>query len=198
MEAENGRGEMAAGAGSARSRILDAAEPLFQQNGFARTTMDAIAAQARMSKRTLYAEFADKRTILETVLDRFITGRFETIADLSRDSLDDHAALVVIAQGLGSAAVDAPAMAMYRLLIGEAQHLPALAEKANRHGLFQSLQMMHGPLDRLGVVDHTTAGRMIYDLVVLAPLHRRLMDLHDADIPAQDVIDVVLAGFARR
>jgi TetR/AcrR family transcriptional repressor of mexJK operon len=129
MEAENGRGEMAAGAGSARSRILDAAEPLFQQNGFARTTMDAIAAQARMSKRTLYAEFADKRTILETVLDRFITGRFETIADLSRDSLDDHAALVVIAQGLGSAAVDAPAMAMYRLLIGEPNIFPPLPKR---------------------------------------------------------------------
>jgi AcrR family transcriptional regulator len=198
MEIGSSHGEMGANVTNARSRILNAAEPLFQQNGFARTTMDAIAAQARMSKRTLYAEFADKRTILETVLDRFIAGRFEAIADLSRDSLDDRAALVVIAQGLGSAAVDAPAMAMYRLLIGEAQHLPALAEKANRHGLHQSLQMMRGPLDRLGVMDQVTAGRMIYDLVVLAPLHRRLMDLHDPDIPAQVVIDVVLAGFARR
>jgi AcrR family transcriptional regulator len=47
--------------------VLGAAMTLFMRDGFA-ATMDAIAAAARMSKRTLYARYPDKLVLFEAVL----------------------------------------------------------------------------------------------------------------------------------
>lgn len=183
---------------AARARILDASETLFREHGFARTSMDAIAAAARVSKRTLYAEFADKRALLEAVLDRFIAGRFEIIVGRSQHWQDDRAMLIAMAQGLADAALAEKASAMFRLLIGEANHLPALAARAHRHGMARALDMMCDPLKRLGVADPGTAGRLIYDLVVLAPGHRALLGVQDGDMPAEQIVDIILAGVADR
>ena len=191
-------GDAATAVSDARFRILEAAEALFRERGFGRTSMDAIAAIARISKRTLYAEFADKRAILEAVVDRFIAGRFEIIVGLSQQSQDDRGTLIAIAQGLADAALADEATAVLRLLIGEANQLPALAERANRHGLTHSLDLMRGPLERLGVEDTTTAGRLIYDLVVLAPGHRALLCAKEADVPIEQIVDIVLSGVDRR
>lgn len=191
-------GEKAVVASDARSRILKASESLFRGKGFARTSMDAIAAMARISKRTLYAEFADKRAILEAVLDRFIARRFQVIMDLSRQSHDNREALVAIARGLATEALAEDASAMFRLLIGEANHLPALAAHANEYGLACALDLMRAPLQRLGVADPAMAGRLIYDLVVLAPGHRALLGGRGVDVPVEQIVDVVLSGVARR
>lgn len=54
---------------SARKKmaILDAAIALFQSNGFQGTSMDAIAASAQVSKRTVYNHFPSKQALFETI-----------------------------------------------------------------------------------------------------------------------------------
>src|SRR6188768_1376635 len=51
-----------------RSAILDAARELFLSDGFDRTSVDAIAAYAGVSKRTVYDYFGDKQTLLREVV----------------------------------------------------------------------------------------------------------------------------------
>lgn len=46
-----------------RAAILDAAKRLFPQTGFEGTSMDAIAAEAGVSKLTVYSHFTDKETL---------------------------------------------------------------------------------------------------------------------------------------
>jgi TetR/AcrR family transcriptional repressor of mexJK operon len=46
-----------------RAAILDAAKRLFPQSGFEGTSMDAIAAEAGVSKLTVYSHFKDKETL---------------------------------------------------------------------------------------------------------------------------------------
>jgi TetR/AcrR family transcriptional repressor of mexJK operon len=46
-----------------RAAILDAAKRLFPQSGFEGTSMDAIAAEAGVSKLTVYSHFTDKETL---------------------------------------------------------------------------------------------------------------------------------------
>ncbi len=46
-----------------RAAILDAAKRLFPQLGFEGTSMDAIAAEAGVSKLTVYSHFTDKETL---------------------------------------------------------------------------------------------------------------------------------------
>ncbi len=54
---------------SARKKvaIIDAAIELFQLNGFQGTSMDAIAARAEVSKRTVYNHFPSKQDLFETI-----------------------------------------------------------------------------------------------------------------------------------
>ncbi|HMK81521.1 MAG TPA: helix-turn-helix domain-containing protein [Xanthobacteraceae bacterium] len=52
-----------------RRRILDAAYALFYRHGYARIGVDAIAAKAGITKRTLYDHFRSKDELLAAVLD---------------------------------------------------------------------------------------------------------------------------------
>jgi TetR/AcrR family transcriptional regulator, regulator of autoinduction and epiphytic fitness len=62
-----------------RRRVLDAAEALFTRDGYAATTMTAIAEHADVAVQTLYAVFGSKRAILTELIDSRVVG-------------DDHAA----------------------------------------------------------------------------------------------------------
>ncbi|MEW2160968.1 helix-turn-helix domain-containing protein [Streptomyces sp. NPDC007189] len=50
--------------------IVEAAGRLFFGAGFARVSMDDLARELRMSKKTIYRHFPDKRSLLAAVLDR--------------------------------------------------------------------------------------------------------------------------------
>src|SRR5215216_6055728 len=67
-----------------RKRILDAAYRLFRRSGYARVSMDEIAAAARVTKRTLYYHFESKDSLLATVLEtqhRLALAAFRTFGD---------------------------------------------------------------------------------------------------------------------
>jgi AcrR family transcriptional regulator len=53
-----------------RQRILDAAEELFLAQGFARTSVRAIAERAEVAKDTVYATFGAKVRVLTALIDR--------------------------------------------------------------------------------------------------------------------------------
>jgi TetR/AcrR family transcriptional regulator, regulator of autoinduction and epiphytic fitness len=57
-----------------RRRVLDAAEALFTRDGYAATTMTAIADRADVAVQTLYAVFGNKRTILTELIDARVIG----------------------------------------------------------------------------------------------------------------------------
>ena len=51
-----------------RAAILDAAKALFIRNAFAGTSMDAVAAEAGVSKLTVYSHFGDKDNLFREVI----------------------------------------------------------------------------------------------------------------------------------
>lgn len=61
-----------------RTAILDAAERLFAQRGFASTTIKQIGAEAGVNAALLYYYFADKETLYREVLGRLLTGLITT------------------------------------------------------------------------------------------------------------------------
>lgn len=64
-------------AAATKRTILDAALGLFIEQGYARTTIDEIAAAARVSVPTVYKAFGTKRTILEALADQLVAGDAE-------------------------------------------------------------------------------------------------------------------------
>src|SRR3954451_2644270 len=57
-----------------RRRIRDAAETLFLRDGYARTSMKAIAAQAGVSEKTMYLTYATKAALLRRVIEVAVRG----------------------------------------------------------------------------------------------------------------------------
>ena len=67
-----------------RMRIIEAAYESFWRLGFARTSVDSIAARAGLTKRTLYSYFPSKDDLLAAVLQRYselAAERLQHIAD---------------------------------------------------------------------------------------------------------------------
>lgn len=75
----------AAAADATRRAILDAARALFTERGYAATTVDAIAARAAVSPKTVYAVFGTKRAVLSGVLDSAIAGDDRAVPIIERD-----------------------------------------------------------------------------------------------------------------
>ena len=60
-----------------RRRILDAAQKLFMEHGYAGATIDSISKEAGVALKTVYAVFDNKRNILIELLNRSSSNRGE-------------------------------------------------------------------------------------------------------------------------
>jgi AcrR family transcriptional regulator len=61
-------------ASQTRMKILDAAQRLFAQRGYAASTVEAIASEAAVAVDTVYAIFGSKRELLKSLLDVRVGG----------------------------------------------------------------------------------------------------------------------------
>ena len=81
MHAQSSRRNQRTGESAVARHVIAAARRQFFVHGFRRVSMDDLAAELRMSKKTLYACFPSKSSLVEAVLkDKFN----EVAADLSR------------------------------------------------------------------------------------------------------------------
>lgn len=117
-----------------RRRILDAAEQVFTQAGYHAATMEEVARIAGMSKKTVYALFADKRQLLSDVVSDTETftahvNRLSAGRPPSSDPVDDmrHRLITMLEFVLAPRRVR-----MTRLLIAEADHAPELADRLHK------------------------------------------------------------------
>lgn len=60
-----------------KERIIEGANDLFRKKGFKSVTMDEIAKSLGMSKRTIYENFSDKNTLIESCLLKTMTDDVE-------------------------------------------------------------------------------------------------------------------------
>lgn len=66
--------QVSSGDGRRADVIVEAAGRLFLASGFARVSMDDLARELGMSKKTIYRHFPDKRSLLAAVLDRVFSA----------------------------------------------------------------------------------------------------------------------------
>ena len=108
--------------------IIRAAEELFMQNGYATTSMDAIAEHAGVSKQTIYAHFQNKENLFIGMMDG-MCSRFGCPLDDAQDMLQTAPlaeALHVIGFQLLRLITRPEAMGLIRLVISESPRNPEL------------------------------------------------------------------------
>src|SRR3954451_13919875 len=110
-----------------REHILDTAKLAFLEDGFERTSMDAIAARAETSKRSLYAHFPTKDALFLAVIERIrvlFGTRMRTPAEYSGQPVE---AVVRYCGRFVQLLRWSSVARMLRLGIAEADRLPDLA-----------------------------------------------------------------------
>jgi len=118
-----------------RDQLIDAAEAVFLDKGFHAATMDDIARQAGMSKKTLYQIFPAKAALFEALLLSRIVGF--TMA-LEEDDRPPRAVLTDLLERVVAQALTERQVAILRLMITESPRSPEIAEALDR------LQREHG------------------------------------------------------
>ena len=108
----------------ARLAVLEAADDLLVEHGFAGLTIEGIAARAGVAKQTIYRWWASKTDILFDALTVNAAEFFHPAdhGDLGRDLQDQLGQLAAFLSGTDAGAV-------FRALAGQAQHDPAVAAR---------------------------------------------------------------------
>ncbi len=197
-------------AAALEARILDAATELFFARGFGATSIEAVAARARISKRTFYHRFDDKAALFSAVLHRIITGLRPPAAMPLIAGADLRAILQHIADLILGAALRPQALALHRLIVGESARFPKLAAAVTGEGAAQeAIALIGGVLSReaeagrVALDDPAFAAQQFMQMVLTIPQRRALglgkpMTAAELEAWARAVVDLFLDGCLTR
>lgn len=188
------RGEQRRGA-ELRRHILFAAKNVFLETGYERASMDAVAARAETSKRSLYAHFESKDKLFLAVLD--------LVRELYLDKLrtpdayaDDPAEAVTLFCGrFLQLQIWEPQIRTCRLSVAEAERLPG-SSTAYFDAIFGSTQQrLRAYLTECHDLSEATADETARDLLGHAVLPRLFRTLLNVEPPLKEEPEV--AALAR-
>ncbi|MEQ7128004.1 TetR/AcrR family transcriptional regulator [Actinopolymorpha sp. B11F2] len=183
-----------------RAAIVAAASEHFLTNGYLGANVDDIAAEARVSKRTVYNIFGGKEQLFREILaeafavaERFSTEVVSTLADA--DNADEAAAeLRATAVNLVRPVLSGRVVRLRRLLIGEAERFPELARDYYERApdrVMDALAEAMAQLGRRGLLS-VDEPRLVSEhfafLVLGAPLDRALFTASDQE-PLTDEVE---------
>ena len=161
MESRRGR-PTAAERDRRRDVILDAAIRRFTEHGYGGTTIEAIAADAGVTKRTIYNWFGDLAGVLTAAVERqhgYLLAADEpgSVAE----HLEDAATRLVLA--------------LHRLVIAESPRFPEVAAGFYAAGPARSIRFLAGHVGE--------RAEQLYTLLLGEPHRRRLLGLAAAPTP---------------
>ena len=189
-----------------RERILSAATELFLAEGYGSTSIEAVAARARVSKRTLYDRFEDKAALFAAAVHQVIAHIRPPpeVPLIVGAALPDM--LRRLAQFILHAALAPQALALYRLVHAEAARFPQLAravegDAGNREAvtLIANLLAHELPDSRLAAEDREFAAAQFMFMVMTIPRRRAIgygtpMSAAELDTWAGKVVQLFLDG----
>ncbi|MBO0842935.1 MAG: TetR/AcrR family transcriptional regulator [Nocardioides sp.] len=80
---------------STKRTLIEVAERLFTDNGYASTSLDAIVAGAEVTKGALYHHFSGKQALFEVVFEKVETATAQRIEQAMREERDPWAKAIV-------------------------------------------------------------------------------------------------------
>ncbi|MDT5009390.1 MAG: TetR/AcrR family transcriptional regulator, mexJK operon transcriptional repressor [Mycobacterium sp.] len=194
-----------------RRSILTAGRELFLSNGYQGTSMDQVAAQAAVSKQTVYKHFGEKRELLHTIVTDAIDAVVSAIADrivALADSTDLEEDLVALGTDYLLAVLSESVVQLRRLVIAEANRVPELASLYYEHAPARTLAAFAETFQRLHdrgllrVTESDCAADHFAFLIVGRPIDQALfgggpqvLDGMDVDRYVRAGVRVFLAGY---
>jgi TetR/AcrR family transcriptional regulator, mexJK operon transcriptional repressor len=149
------------GSAPKRAAILSAARELFLTVGFDRSSVDAVAARAGVSKRTVYDYFGDKQTLLRAVVETAGRGMLTTIERTLDETLGGVAkaaeleeALVAFAMRIATEMLGSAEYAtLVRLALTDAQPRPHVDNQVIANAPEEAVAERFAALGRAGLLE---------------------------------------------
>lgn len=153
-------------------RILDAALKIFSEKGFVSASMDDIAAEAGLTKPTLYQYFPSKDELFTAMMSQERDHMLESFEYPSASGM--VAELYAFSWHYADVVLRPDMLNLARLIIGEAQRLPDVGRAYQASGPDRVLAGMIAYLER-----QRAAGRLKFD---------------DAELAAEDLWGLILSA----
>jgi TetR/AcrR family transcriptional repressor of mexJK operon len=152
--------------------ILDAALKVFAAQGYSAASMDAVAAEAGVTKPTLYSYFPSKESLFQAMM----LGKRDVMLDVFEHPLDQGmvADLLVFAWAYADTVMRPEMLSLARLIIGEVQRFPEIGRAYQASG-----------------PDHLLRGIMRY---LDSQRHEGRLEFEDTELAAQDLWGLILSA----
>jgi TetR/AcrR family transcriptional regulator, mexJK operon transcriptional repressor len=137
-----------------RQAILDAAKSLFLSNGYANTSMDAVSAEAGVSKLTVYSHFNDKETLFSAAVVAKCEEQLPPLFFELPDGIAVETVLLNIARGFHQLINSDESVNLHRLMMTLGSQDPKLSLIFFEAG---PERMLHGMERLLGRIDQSGA-----------------------------------------
>ena len=186
--------------------IAAAALVLFARDGYERTSVDAIAAEAGVSKRTVYSHYGDKENLFLLVLSETYDTMRERVRDIVdrhlRDVEDVRPALTASVREIVRTITRSPERStLVRLLISEAPHFPAILDLWQNQGIMPLIAEPLAKLAAAGLLDTDDPAQAAEHLSALTfgQVNNKSMmgTIQLTDSEADRIIDSGIAVFMR-
>jgi AcrR family transcriptional regulator len=195
----------AAGAAELAERILDEATRGFLAQGYAATSIETVAAEAGVAKRTLYARWPDKPALFRAVLERLMAQWLEAPAPPADTGAGPDATLTMMARRALAVALQPEALALHRLMIAECGRFPELGDMVRQSGAAAGIARVAGlfasemAAGRLRLIDPVMAAEQFLHLVLTGPQRRALglgprLDPGELGAWARQAVAIFLGG----
>jgi TetR/AcrR family transcriptional regulator, mexJK operon transcriptional repressor len=125
--------------------LIDVAERMFLDRGFADTTMQMIAESAGASKETLYRHFSSKEQLFAGIIDRKAHELSGPESALARGGTPE-AVLCDLGIGLLHMMLRSPSSSLFKILVAEAPRAPELGDLFYNRGPGRTVRRLAGYL----------------------------------------------------
>ena len=163
--------------------IVEAATRVFLDFGYGAASMDAIAAEAGVSKQTVYSHFGAKEALFEAIIEDKCDQLLAPVFEAFRPGQDHARALNEVARRFLSVILAPPSTALFRVIVAESVRFPELANAFYRAGPQTAVDNLAGylkELNKAGVIatnDPVASARQFFALLRGDLYMRRLLDL---------------------
>jgi AcrR family transcriptional regulator len=188
-------------------QILDGAGAIFAVDGYGGASMSRIAAEAGVSKGTLYNYFDGKKALFTAYVQRECAASLAHFFDGMPADGPPREALMGLGRRMVETLSSEKVIAIYRMVIAEAHTFPELAEVFFEVGPKQSIRRLAQWIEtqcragRLAVDDPEFAAEQLFALMQTKILTRRRLQLIHTVTPAEidfvvkAAVDLFLRGY---
>ncbi|MDD2103455.1 TetR/AcrR family transcriptional regulator [Pseudomonas putida] len=138
-----------------RQAILDAAKTLFLTKGYANTSMDAVAAQAGVSKLTVYSHFNDKETLFSAAVVAKCEEQLPSLFFELPEGVAVETVLLNIARGFHQLINSDESVNLHRLIMALGSQDPKLSLiffEAGPQRMLHGMERLLARIDESGVL----------------------------------------------